>query len=828
MPNTQVFVDVVVPLSLPQLYTYSVPQHFSDMLKIGQRAIVQFGKRKFYTALVRKIHNNKPGYEVKEISDIVDDKPIVNEIQFRFWEWIASYYMCTPGEVYKAAIPAAMKLESQTKIALHSTPPDLSDLKPHEYTIYQTLKQNKALTLKEVGDLIDRKNPISAVKRLIDLEIVSIDEQVKQNYKPKTESYIKLTDDYYKEEKLHQAFNELTRAPKQLQLLMAFIEMSDHFNEDNLKEIKKTDLLKRSKISSSICNALVDRNIFEIYEKQISRLDDYDKPVQESEALTNEQQSALNEITELFKQKDTVLLHGVTASGKTEVYIQLIKMYLEQGKQVLYLLPEIAITAQIVKRLQKIFGDKTGVYHSKFNDAERVEIWNNIDSTNRNSEREVPYQIILGVRSSVFLPFDNLGLIIVDEEHENTYKQYNPAPRYHARDAAIVLAKMHNAKTLLGTATPCIETYTNTETGKFGLVELKKRYSNIQLPETIVVDMKAVRRKKQMKSHFTPLLLEYITRALENKEQVLLFQNRRGFSPYLECKTCGWIPKCENCDVSLTYHKFTRQLVCHYCSYTISTPPNCLACGDTAMQTKGFGTEKIEDELPVFFPDARIARMDLDSTRSKKSYLRIIDDFDNQNIDILIGTQMISKGLDFANVRVVGILNADNMLNYPDFRSYERSYQLMAQVSGRAGRKNKRGMVIIQTSDPKNYVIQDVIENNFDHLFNMQIAERRKFNYPPFCRLILITLKHKSKEHLEKAANEFAKDLYYIFRDRMLGPEYPPVMRIQNKYQQCILLKIEKSKSVEKAKKLLSNAINRLKSKSVSAGIFISINVDPY
>ena len=581
----------------------------------------------------------------------------------------------------------------------------------------------------------------------------------------------------------------------------------------------KKDVLKHCNSSASHLKTLIDKGFLALQKKEVSRLIAEKYENIEIKNLNAYQKKALKEIKSKFTEKDVVLLHGVTSSGKTEIYIKLIEEQLAEGKQVLYLLPEIALTAQITIRLEKIFGEKLGVYHSKFNDNERVEVWKNLEKGK--------FQVILGVRSSVFLPFDNLGLIIVDEEHENTYKQYNPAPRYNARDTSIILAGLHKAKVLLGTATPSIESYYNAKSEKFALVELLQRYKDISLPEIKIADIKEARRKKQMKSLFAPDMLKGIDEALQNKEQIILFQNRRGFSPYTECETCGYIPKCEHCDVSLTYHKYTNQLICHYCGYSERATKICKACESPAMVTRGFGTQKIEDEIKQFFPDVKIARMDLDSTGSKKAYHKIIYDFENGNTDILIGTQMVSKGLDFDNVALVGIMNADNMLNFPDFRAHERSFQLMAQVSGRAGRKKKQGKVIIQTTDKKHSIIKNVVENNYEAMFMSQSTLRKQYHYPPFFRLIQLSIKHREKNITDLAANKLAEKLTAVFGRRILGPEYPVISRIKNRYIKTILIKIERKLSHKKAKELITASINDVKSNDKFKYVQIIADVDP-
>lgn len=731
--------------------------------------------------------------------------------------------MCSLGEVYKAALPSGLKLESETKILPNINFSDFSNFSENEELIFNALESKNVLTIKETNLLTERKNSLPIIKSLLDKKAIFVEEKLKDTYKPKIEKYVSLKSEITNEE-LNNIFDKLSKAQKQLELLMAYIKLSNFFQPNATTEIKKSDLLKIPNASQQAYTSLIKKNIFTEHKKEISRILNTNKVISEKNILNTYQQKALKEIKENFETKDVVLLHGVTSSGKTEIYIHLINETIKAGKQILYLLPEIALTTQIISRLKNVFGEKIGVYHSKFNDFERVEIWNNIlDKNNENK-----YDIVLGVRSSIFLPFSNLGLIIVDEEHENTYKQFDPAPRYNARDAAIVLAKLHNAKTLLGTATPSIETFYNTKNDKFALVELKHRYKNIEMPEIIVADIHRATLKKQMKSIFTPTLLENIQLALDKNKQIILFQNRRGFSPYLQCATCGWIPRCKNCDVSLTYHKHSNSLVCHYCGYTTKVNQTCEACGSSTMQTKGFGTEKIEEEISIFFPDAKVARMDLDSTRSKNAYQKIIQNFENHNIDILIGTQMISKGLDFDDVEVVGILNADSMLYYPDFRAYERSYQLMSQVSGRAGRKNKRGKVIIQTTKPDHKIIKNVIDNDYIGMFNSELIDRKQFRYPPFTRIIKITLKHKNIETLNRASQKFADELKQTFGNRIVGPQSPIINKIQLFYLKTILIKIEKTKSIAKTKQIISKSAIKINTIDNYKNLHIIIDVDPY
>lgn len=815
------YIDVILPLALANTYTYRLPEEFEKFVRIGMRVIVPFGKKKIYTAIVYDLHNRKPeNFDPKEILALLDKEPIVRKNQLKFWEWIAQYYQCTLGEIFKAALPSGLKLESETVISIN---PDFEaevPLKQKEQQVLDILSSRENATLIELNKEMNLKNVLPLIKNLMDLGAVTINEEVKERYKPKTETYVRLSEDYTNSEKLELLFNELSRAKKQLELLMSYLHLSHFFTKDNLQEISKKELLDQSGASVQIFNNLQEKGVFETYKKEIGRLDFSKIKTKAVHALSTEQQRAYREIMELFRQKQTVLLHGVTSSGKTELYIHLIEEALNSGKQVLFLLPEIALTTQITNRLKSVFGNKLGVYHSRFSDSERVEIWNNL-------LHDKSYRIILGVRSSIFLPFRDLGLIIVDEEHENTYKQFDPAPRYHARNSAIVLAAMTGAKVLLGSATPSIESYYNAQNGKYGLVRLQTRFEDIKMPEILVSDVKEAKRKKEMNQHFSPLLMQQMQDALNRKEQIILFQNRRGFAPYVECKSCACVPKCENCDVSLTYHKTKGQLTCHYCGYTIPVPEKCPACGNPALEAKGFGTEKIEEEVAELFPGTQVARLDLDTARSRKSYEKIIHDFENGKIDVLVGTQMISKGLDFERVRIVGILNADSLLNYPDFRSYERAFQLMAQVSGRAGRKNNRGIVVLQTSDPQHPLINQVKQNDFEAMYNKQLEERRLFKYPPFYRLIYINVKGRDFNTVSNAADYLAQGLKNVFGERVYGPDNPVITRIQNLHIKKLMLKIEQRASSEKAKELLQEVVTHTMANTAFKSVFVQVDVDP-
>lgn len=816
------FADIILPVPLPRLFTYEIPGDWISLVDIGSRVIVPFGKKKIYSGIIYSLHDRKPeDYETKEILSVLDKKPVVNELQLNFWNWIAQYYMCTLGEVYKAALPSGLKLESETKILYNEQWEANETLTPKENLVLDYLAEKKTATIQDLNNITELKNSLPIVKSLLDKEALFVSEKLKDSYKAKTKKVILLAEEYYKEQKIQNAFTELARAKKQLEIFMTFFTLiggahKDHFS----KAVDKKTLLEKCNASSAQIQELVKKGIFIEQDESISRLDRSNIAVNKLHTLNTSQQKAFSSIQQLFKDKDTVLLHGVTSSGKTEIYIHLIQEQIDKGKKVLYLLPEIALTTQITSRLKKIFGNKLGIYHSKYSDAERVEVWNDI----LNNEN---YQVVVGVRSSVFLPFDNLGLVIVDEEHENTYKQFDPSPRYHARDAAIVLANMHGAKVLMGTATPSLESYYNATKNKYGLVELFDRYEGIQMPQIITVNLKEEYRRKRMQSHFSPTLIEHVNKALENGEQVILFQNRRGFSPYLECGQCTWVPKCDYCDVSMTYHKHINQLICHYCGHSYHLPKVCKACNSPALQTKGFGTEKIEEDIKFIFPDARIARMDLDTSRTRRSHETIIGKFERGEVDLLIGTQMISKGLDFDKVSVVGILNADSMLNYPDFRAYERSFQLMAQVSGRAGRKGKQGTVILQTSNPDNPVVLDVINNNFKQHFHTQMEERLAYKYPPYYRLIHLTVKHKNQNSVNQASDYLGEYLRGIFNERVVGPQAPPISKIQNWYLRKIMLKIESGVSLNKVKLLVQDAITTLVSHPGFKATIVQADVDP-
>lgn len=758
--NDMKYVDVILPLPLPGLFTYSVPEEMEGKVVFGKRLLVPLGKSKKYIAMAVKTHDVKPAFGVKPIEQVLDEEPTLLPQQYRLWSWIGEYYMSPLGDVYNAAFPAGLK----------ST----------------------------------------------------------EKFKPKMELYVELASAYRNPQALRVAISMMARAVKQSKTFMTFLQLShwDRLLEDELDENKKNkvtkeELMNESHSTSAIVKTLIDKGFLFTYELEVGRLNTSGEAhFDQIKPLSMPQQDAYNQILMQMMKKNVVLLHGVTSSGKTEVYIHLIKQALDEHKQVLYLLPEIALTVQIMERLHRVFGDRLGIYHSKYSDAERVEIWQKQMSGH-------PYDVILGARSAVFLPFQNLGLVIIDEEHETSFKQQDPAPRYHARSAAIMLASMYGAKTLLGTATPSLESYYNAQQGKYGLVEMKTRYQGIQLPEILVVDVKDLKHRKMMKGAYSPQLLAAVREALENGEQAILFQNRRGFAPMIECKVCGWVPKCKNCDVSLTLHKNINLLTCHYCGYTYPVPTECPNCGSTELMGRGVGTEKVEDQLSEIFPEARIARMDLDTTRTRNAYERLITDFSTGKTNLLIGTQMISKGLDFDKVRVVGILNADSMLNYPDFRAYEHAFMMMSQVSGRAGRKGKRGLVILQTKSPELPVISQVVHNDYAGFYKDLLEERRAFRYPPFYHLINVFLKHKHDKVCQQASMEMGQMLRGWFGERVLGPDKPAVARVKTMNIRKIVIKLENTIDYRKVREYLTYSQERMLKDPRYGALQIYFDVDP-
>ena len=813
------FIEVILPLSLPKTFTYSVSESEYNYIKPGMRVAVPFGKNKIYTALVVASHNNPPTlYEAKEIHQILDEKPIVNQFQIDHWQWIASYYMCNIGDVFRGAMPSAFILESETIIShKQGDAIDESELSDDEFLIYEALQHQSSLKVQDIMAILNKKNIFPVVQKLLNKNVLSLQEEMQEEYKPKLIRYIRLHENYSTDESLMALLDSLKGA-KQKEVLMHYFQT----NAQEKKPISVKHLTEISKLTTATIKALVDKNIFEEYYIQEDRVN-FDKNKKENNLnLSEAQQKAFLEIKESFLSKEVSLLHGVTSSGKTEIYTKLIEEFIAQGKQVLYLLPEIALTTQLVSRLTQHFGNEVAVFHSKYSNNERVEVWNQVLE---NSEKA---KIVIGARSALFLPYSNLGLIIIDEEHEQTFKQQDPAPRYHARDAAIVLAQAQKAKVLLGSATPSIETYFNAQSGKFGMVSIQERFGKAPLPEVELVDLKENYFKKRMKGHFSLTLIEAITEALALGEQVILFQNRRGFSPVLECITCGHIPQCTSCNVSLTYHKFKNQLRCHYCGYSIAKPTNCHACSSVDISAKGFGTEQIELELAELFPTKNIKRMDQDTTRGKYSFEKLIDSFKNREIDILVGTQMLAKGLDFDNVSLVGIMNADNMLYHPDFRAFERSFQMMTQVSGRAGRSDKRGKVIIQTYNVNHNVIQQVTHNDYVGMYKEQLYERQIYKYPPFFRLIKLTLKHKDFEKLKEGSMWLYQVMQQNLNVPVLGPEEPGINRIRNEYIRTIMVKIPQDSSISSTKKTIQKILNSFDVVPQYRTIKVTANVDFY
>lgn len=819
------FVDIILPISLSNEFTYRVPFEMNDTVQLFTRVIVPFGKGKFYTGIVTKIHQEVPTlYQAKYIEHVLDDEPLIGLKQYQFWKWITQYYMAPIGDVMNAALPANFKLASETKVVLH---PDFDEqntpLDDREFLIIEALSFQETLDLKEISEIAGIKTIQPIIKRLIEKRAVLTQEELRNKFTAKTALFVVLQETYRDETALNRVFEQLSEkksSSKQEEVLLYLLKLGG-FQNGKVTPILRKDLEEQG-CSLSAMNTLEKNGIIRFERLEISRIQAAQNNTLKFPELSQGQQDAFLSIQNQLLTKETVLLHGITGSGKTEIYIHLIKQALEKGKQILFLIPEIALTTQLIERLTVYFGKQIGVYHSRFNSNERVEIWNKVLA---NDPHE--FRVVIGARSAVFLPFQDLGLVIVDEEHESSYKQHDPSPRYNARDIGIVLAHYFKAKTVLGSATPSIESYQNAQEEKFGYVALNERYSQVQLPEIFCADMKKERIEKTVNGHFSNFLLEEIKAALERNEQIILFQNRRGYTPIWTCELCGYSPNCKNCDTTLNYHKHANILKCHHCSYQIPPIGTCPACGSNRLKMLGFGTEKLEDDLALLLPDVRIARMDFDTTRNKNGYLKIIQAFENRTIDILIGTQMIAKGLDFNDVGLVGILDADMMLNKTDFRAFERSFQLMSQVAGRAGRRNKRGRVIIQTGNPDHWVIQQVIAHNYTAFASNEIVERRNYHYPPFYKLIKFTLKHKDRDLISEAANYFSQQLRAIFQERVLGPEFPVIARIQNYYLKEILLKIEHEAPQKKVKERLHELTDQFYSNPKYRSIRIIIDVDP-
>jgi primosomal protein N' (replication factor Y) (superfamily II helicase) len=822
--NQTLFAEVLLPVPIPKLFTYRIPLSLNDHVKVGQRAIVQFGDRKILTGIIVQLESNlKKDYEVKSILELLDEYPVVNDLQLNLFQWIANYYMCTPGEVMNAALPSGLKLSSESMVQLH--PAFLFDESDYPFSekeiILLTRLKNESITYTEVSKILGQKNIYAILKSLVSKEAIILFEEVKEKYRPKVEKKIRLTNKYNSTAALEQLFETLSSKPKQEAVLLKYLQEVPIMHDLSLnKNGLAKKILQNEEYGSSI-NSLLKKSIFEEFETIIPRFEIEDNKEPHVILLSEEQEQAQREILKSFESQDITLLHGITGSGKTELYINMIRKALDSDAQVLYLLPEIALTTQIVQRLKKVFGSAMGVYHSKFSDNERVEVWNGI-LTGR-------FKFVVGVRSSIFLPFDNLGLIIVDEEHDSSYKQQEPAPRYHARDVAMVMAQMHHAKVLLGSATPSVETYHHALQKKYGLVKLDKRFGNAQLPKVVLADMSKERITKTLKGEFSSLLLKSIEEALKQKEQVIIFQNRRGYSPMVNCEDCGWVPKCVNCAVSLTYHQFRNALICHYCGYKESLPHNCPTCTSTRLKTVGYGTEKLEEELKLYFSEASIQRMDLDTTRSKNGYENIISQFEKGETNILVGTQMVTKGLDFDKVSLVGVFNADRMMHFPDFRSYERAYQLIMQVSGRAGRREKPGNVVIQTSSPDHEVLSFILKNNFDDFYRSQILDRQQHAYPPFTRLIEITTKHIDKKTCRETAILLANYLSEQVKEVLtLGPGEPIISKIRNQYLMTILIKVKRgSHDLQAIKNKIQNTINNIITDKKLKNTKFVVDVDP-
>ncbi|MFN0015248.1 MAG: primosomal protein N' [Saprospiraceae bacterium] len=811
------YADIILPLALPKRsYTYAVPDDIASDVRPGVRVEVPFGKNKLYSGVVDRVHSESPDYRVRPILAVLDEVAVVTDRQLKLWDWIADYYCCTLGEVMAAALPGHLKLTSETKLVFNPAyGDDFSELDADEYLLAEAILLQTDITIDDARKILNKKTVFPAVQRLLLKGVLSLREDLQEKYRPKKVLAVRLAEPYRSDQELlRPVLDELARHERQVETLLAFLHLSR-----SRPWLRRQEVLDKAGTSESTLRSLVKKNVLELYEREVSRIAGFEDEIVEAGELSAQQRRALSDIHTGFQKTSTVLLHGATGSGKTRVYLELMQEVLHQGGQVLYLLPEIALTTQIINRLQRVFGADAAVYHSKINYNERVEVW-------RAALSGKP--IILSARSGLFLPFKNLQLIIVDEEHDPSFKQYDPAPRYHARDTAIFLAKLYGAKVLLGTATPALETYQNARSGKFGLVEMPERFGGLELPEIRPVDLREQHKTKQMQSIFSPALLAALQSALDNGEQAILFQNRRGYSPVLECQTCGWTAQCRNCDVSLTFHKLTDRLRCHYCGYVEQPPAVCPACNSAKVTLLGFGTEKIEDELKIFLPTARIGRLDLDTASTKNSLTTILNDFEEKRLDVLVGTQMVTKGLDFDNVGIVGVLGADQLTRFPDFRAGERAYQLLTQVAGRAGRKHKRGLVLVQAWDPAHPVLQEVLRSDFQGHLQREMNERQEFFYPPFSRLIHIAIRHKDDKIAYLAADYFAQVLRHSMGKRVLGPVQPHVPRVRNYYGQEILLKLEKSAPViRSAKELILKTTNAVTSRAGWGQVRIAVDVDP-
>lgn len=820
----QYYAEVLLPLPLYSTFTYHIPDEMVSKIKVGYRVIVPFGRKKSYTAIVTAVSPIAPqGYEVKDITMMLDDYPIIRHPQLKLWEWISEYYLSAPGDVYKAAIPAGLKVESETFIELNNDFEENEEnrLNEREIIVCQLLDHNGRMTPAEIEKKTGFKNVEAVVSHLLEREAIIISEKLVERYRSRKETYVKLTAIQGDNNAIHVAFEKVKGAKKQETTLLALIELSGFTQKATLlKEVSRQELLERSGTTLAIVKAMADKGIVEIYKKEINRFRYNGLVGGELPKLSEAQSKALDEIHRSFISHDISLLHGVTSSGKTEIYIHLISYILNQGNQALYLVPEIALTTQLTHRLQRVFGDKVIIYHSKFSDNERVDIWKKLLSSREPC-------VVIGARSSLFLPFSNLSLVIVDEEHESSYKQQDPAPRYNARDVATVLASMHGAKTLLGSATPSIETYFKATSGKYGFIELSERFDGVKLPEIEIIDMNLARRKRTTTGTFSERTRTLATEAISRGEQVIFFLNRRGYAPLARCKQCGWVPKCENCDVSLTYHRRYNQLICHYCGATHPLPNICPACKEPGVDVLGYGTERVEDEVETTFPDVKIARMDLDTTRNKDGYENIIDDFSKRRSQILVGTQMVTKGLDFDGVSLVGVINADSLINFPDFRATERAFNMLEQVAGRAGRRQAQGIVTIQTTQPSHPILSFLKNHDYKGYYEDEIDERMRFNYPPFTRLIYIYLKHRDNDTLTELSVIYSNKLRELFGNRVFGPEEPMIGRIQSLYIRKIMLKIEVNASMKKVKAILRNTVEQMHQNPRMKGWVIYYDVDP-
>lgn len=816
--QTPVFAEVVLPLALRKNYTYRIPTEWADQATPGKRVVVQFGRKKIYTGLIWALSHTPPtGYTPKDIEQIIDEDPIIVPQQRKLWTWMADYYLCQLGDVMNAALPAGLKMESETRITLHPFFDNhYEQLTDDEYMVAEALSVQHELKIKDIQDLLGKKTVYPIIRSLLDQQVIFLQEELQGGYKPKTETYLTLGPDYQSDESRQALFGELERAPKQMDILLNFFHL-----QTLGPKVSKSELLAATGKNYSALNRMIEKGIFSAKEEEVSRLQDDGEAKAPAITFSPAQQATIDSIQQHWQEKDVVLLHGVTSSGKTEIYAHLIQEQLEKGKQVLYLLPEIALTGQMIQRLRKLFGSTIGVYHSRFNAAERVEVWHKM--------YKGEYKVMVGARSALLLPYPDLGLVIVDEEHDRSYKQFDPAPRYNARDTAILLASLYPAKVLLGSATPSVESYYNARQGKYGFVELKERYGNIQLPDIKLLDVSKSARVNNTGTHLSEALVEKLREVLSAQQQAILFRNRRGYAPMLICGTCGHIPQCQQCDVSLTYHKHTDQLKCHYCGYKIKTVVECPACGAHHMRVMGFGTEKIEDELKLLFDDLTIQRLDLDAVKGKHGHQEIINRFATGKIDVLVGTQMVTKGLDFEKVALVGILNADQLLFYPDFRSNERAFQLMVQVAGRSGRKHQRGQVLIQARNLSHPVLYFVINNDYEGFFERELAERHKFVYPPLVRIINLHIRHKDKDRVNQAAWMVYRLLHQRLGDRVYQPVIPSIGRLRGNYLMDIMIKLErKANMLHKVRDLIHEAENRLAADKQLKRVTLYADADPY